>query len=373
MLLLMALSMYTAALAETAADPKSTEPSSQKEAVPQTENQGSSQIVNETEPESPVTALIKEGILPKWFSDADESVTRAELASAIVQALGLDQTLVNKFPFFRDVGRNHWAYAPIEALREKKVMTGYSGGFFKPDKPMNRQEVMVTLAKTLDNTKLLPGEEYFALENFADRDKVPRWARQDVAKVVIAGVVPKTFFGDPPRLSLNKKVSREETATYIQGIRTLLINQHQTAIKRIKRKVKQISALPVGVELTITPSVSLFREELAAGDAVFFATMAPMAVEIEKGKEITLPQGSRLRGRVEEIRDNQQLLVAFSRLRTADGKLYRMFSRLLLVFPQTVENTFVVPGQSFQIQTLSLPEMQKVSKVRPSQRGGASR
>jgi hypothetical protein len=50
-------------------------------------------------------------------------------------------------PLFTDLKSNHWAYKSINALVEKKVLSGYNDGRFSPENTITRAELAVILTK----------------------------------------------------------------------------------------------------------------------------------------------------------------------------------------------------------------------------------
>lgn len=53
---------------------------------------------------------------------------------------------MNQGPF-SDVPKSHWASEAIEYVKEKNIMTGYSDGSFKPDRPLTRAEMASIIYK----------------------------------------------------------------------------------------------------------------------------------------------------------------------------------------------------------------------------------
>lgn len=48
---------------------------------------------------------------------------------------------------FKDVNKDHWAYEAIKDLTDRKILTGYEDGTFKPDEPITRAEVVTILSR----------------------------------------------------------------------------------------------------------------------------------------------------------------------------------------------------------------------------------
>ena len=53
---------------------------------------------------------------------------------------------------FNDVGSEHWAYSYINTLTEKKIISGYEDGTFKPDNSVKREEFIKLVAEALNLT-----------------------------------------------------------------------------------------------------------------------------------------------------------------------------------------------------------------------------
>ncbi|RAK19857.1 S-layer family protein [Anoxybacillus vitaminiphilus] len=51
---------------------------------------------------------------------------------------------------FRDIAPSYWAADEIRALSEDELLIGYENGYFKPDEPITRAEVMADLAEYLN-------------------------------------------------------------------------------------------------------------------------------------------------------------------------------------------------------------------------------
>jgi hypothetical protein len=78
----------------------------------------------------------------------DNQITRAEIATFMVMAMGL--TYTGGETAFPDVPSTHWAYSFIMAAKQHGIVSGYPDGTFKPDNLVTRTEisVMVTLSRS---------------------------------------------------------------------------------------------------------------------------------------------------------------------------------------------------------------------------------
>jgi N-acetylmuramoyl-L-alanine amidase len=82
----------------------------------------------------------------KFFPD--RLVTRAEAAAMIGRTLGFDGT--KKPTEFTDVGMNNFASGYIQLASDKKIITGYKDGSFKPDKFVTRGEMAILLSRAFE-------------------------------------------------------------------------------------------------------------------------------------------------------------------------------------------------------------------------------
>ena len=79
----------------------------------------------------------------------ENQITRAEIATFIVRAMGLTYSGSGQTDF-PDVPTSHWAYNFVMAAKQNGIVSGYPDGTFKPDNQVSRAEisVMVTRAKS---------------------------------------------------------------------------------------------------------------------------------------------------------------------------------------------------------------------------------
>lgn len=103
-----------------------------------------------------ITVLKKAGFISGYSKDSDDfkvekNVTRAEFASMIVRAMGLEDSakaLANLPTGFKDVPANLWANGYIAVAKQQGFVNGYPNGTFKPNAQVSYQDMatMLTIA-----------------------------------------------------------------------------------------------------------------------------------------------------------------------------------------------------------------------------------
>jgi len=107
----------------------------------------------------------------------NQAVTRAEFAAMLVRALNLPNgTAALSFTDADRIGQ--WARDPIARAAKAGLIRGYSDGSFRPNAPISRAEMAVMIANALRGSASSADEP-----SFADRDSIPKWAEEAVARL----------------------------------------------------------------------------------------------------------------------------------------------------------------------------------------------
>jgi hypothetical protein len=114
--------------------------------------------------------------------EPDRPVTRAEFASLLVRALGIQAGSADANPF-KDVQAGRWYADPVKAAYGAGLISGDEDGTFRPDSAITREEVATALARAM---KLQPTDREMT---FADLDRIAAWAREGVAAAVEKGLI----------------------------------------------------------------------------------------------------------------------------------------------------------------------------------------
>jgi len=153
------------------------------------------------------------------FSDRsfkpNQAVTRAELAAQIQKAFNRpDKRLVTKFT---DIPATGWQKLAVNKAVAMDFMSGYPEGVFRPDHLVSRLEVLVSLVKGLNLP--LPAKPETLLQVYQDRQKIPAWARAQLAAATQANLVLN--YPNLAILNPNAPASRADVAAMVYQALTL--------------------------------------------------------------------------------------------------------------------------------------------------------
>lgn len=111
------------------------------------------------------------------------NITRAEFATIISRVF--DMVGSNQSVVLNDIN-SHWAKDAIEKLISAGVITGYDDGTFKPDKTINREEMVIILSRILDLSKV---DKDASKGNFADIASASSYAANPIKDAAKAGII----------------------------------------------------------------------------------------------------------------------------------------------------------------------------------------
>jgi len=125
----------------------------------------------------------------------DNNITRVEVATLTIRALGYENTVVvGEEKSFRDVPESFWGFSNIQNAYKLKIMQGYPSGEFKHNNNITYAEVVTIMVNTLGKGKDLQGV----------------WPDNYLNKGKEIGVIPTNS-----KVSPNKIVSRGEMAVIV--------------------------------------------------------------------------------------------------------------------------------------------------------------
>ncbi|MFC1767596.1 S-layer homology domain-containing protein, partial [Candidatus Margulisiibacteriota bacterium] len=86
------------------------------------------------------------GGYPDGTFKPENGITRAELTTLLVRAMGVDVPPV-KGKIFKDLSSKHWSAKYVKVGVDRGIVTGYRDGTFKPSKKVNRTEGLIMIAR----------------------------------------------------------------------------------------------------------------------------------------------------------------------------------------------------------------------------------
>jgi hypothetical protein len=118
----------------------------------------------------------------------DNPARRSELSVMLVKALNLPVN--DGKSAFKDVPESHWAYSYIAAVQKAGIISGFPGGYFKPNDYVTRGQIAVMLARaySLQRTGNSP-ELSDVLETYWAYDGIQKLADNGISK----GFEDKTY------------------------------------------------------------------------------------------------------------------------------------------------------------------------------------
>lgn len=141
-----------------------------------------------------------------------QSIQRADFIALLVRALGLQGT-DNSTAMFSDVQEDDYFYNELAIARELGIANGFEDNTFRPDSSLSRQDMMVLAARALAAAGKQTGASG-SLDAFSDADSVAGYARDQIARLVQAGIVN----GKNGKLAPQDELTRAEAAVILYRI-----------------------------------------------------------------------------------------------------------------------------------------------------------
>ena len=159
-------------------------------------------------PELPETASPEETTAPENTTLPEETPASEEIT--LPEETPVPEEPVQTEPLFYDI-YGHWAQDYIQKAAQLDLITG-TDGYFTPDRPITRQEMMVVLDRCLE----LPDENGLG---FSDDDDIALWALEAAARTSAAGLFQG---GNGNTLRPEATCSRAEAVTVLSRVIDML-------------------------------------------------------------------------------------------------------------------------------------------------------
>ncbi len=145
------------------------------------------------------------------YFNPGKNINRAEFATVMAKAMGVDLTVYKGVYSFSDVGVTKWYAAAACWARESGLMVG-NGVRFRPEAPISRQEMCSVLSRALNLDGVQSG-------GFTDDRSIDGWAREGVYACYAAGLVTGSTSGSfNPKGSTSRRDAAVVFARYADRV-----------------------------------------------------------------------------------------------------------------------------------------------------------
>ena len=210
-----------------------------------------------------VQDLVDRGVITgdeKGNFQPTKTVTRAEAAKIMTEALGLEATGSIDFT---DVKASAWYYDAIVAAVSNGVFEGQGAGKFNPSGNLTRSEAAKILVEAFD----LEGTA--SLSDFKDAGSVKAWAKESLEIAVANGVLK----GDNGNLKPNAAITKQEFAVMFYRTENLdkEVATPDAAVPTKIELAEKTTQSAFGEKVTVTAKVTVAEGQSLANIPVTFA------------------------------------------------------------------------------------------------------
>lgn len=146
-------------------------------------------------PSDPIEQVVTTGLmsnLPDGQFHPESFINRAELASILVKAFGLDKRAAaneEKLIEVKDVTNNNPAFNDIQTVLKTGIMRGYRDNMFFPNQKVTRAEAFAIFAQAYGVFQFPDNTVETILAKYPDVASIPSWARKSLATALNEGFV----------------------------------------------------------------------------------------------------------------------------------------------------------------------------------------
>lgn len=196
-------------------------------------------------------------------------VTRAEAAVLMLNAFP-NAPIKRDSVIFKDVSPNYWGYKAINTAYQKGFFSGYPGNIFQPNQAIPRAQIIGVVAG---------GKNYSSVSNpaqilqryFEDANLIPKYAQNSIAAGTINSIVVN--YPDVKKLKPQAIATRGEVAALM--CRTLNIYAVPPQyIAGVEVQPQEVRALPG--KLDSLPTFNSNSPELVDTDGILLSTFSPV-------------------------------------------------------------------------------------------------
>ncbi|MBD2519013.1 DUF3370 family protein [Nostoc sp. FACHB-973] len=205
----------------------------------------------------------------------EATVTRAEAAVLMLNAFP-DSPVKRTATTFKDVPSNYWANQAISNAYQKGFFSGYPGGIFQPNQPIPRAQIIGVVAG---------GKNYSSVSNpiqilqqyFNDAGQIPNYAQNAIASATINSIVVN--YPNVKQLKPLQSATRGEVAALICRALNIYTVPPQY-IAGIDVHPQEVRPLPG--KLDIIPTFNSNSPELVTTEGILLSTFPPDGKQVQE-------------------------------------------------------------------------------------------
>jgi Protein of unknown function (DUF3370)/S-layer homology domain len=205
----------------------------------------------------------------------ETTVTRAEAAVLMLNAFP-DSPVKRAATIFKDVPSNYWANKAISNAYQKGFFSGYPGGIFQPKEPISRAQIIGVVAGGR-NYSPLSNPTQILQQYFNDAGQIPNYAQNAIASATINSIVVN--YPNVKQLKPLQSATRGEVAALICRALNIYTVPPQY-IAGVEVNPQEVRPLPG--KLDIIPTFNSNSPELVTTEGILLSTFPPDGKKVQE-------------------------------------------------------------------------------------------
>jgi hypothetical protein len=205
----------------------------------------------------------------------EATVTRAEAAVLMLNAFP-DSPVKRTATIFKDVSSNYWANKAISTAYQKGFFSGYPGGIFQHNQPIPRAQIIGVIAGG-KNYSLVSNPTQILQQYFNDAGQIPNYAQNAIASATINSIVVN--YPHVKQLKPLQSATRGEVAALICRALNIYTVPPQY-IAGIEVNPQEVRPLPG--KLDTIPTFNSNSPELVITEGILLSTFPPDGKQVQE-------------------------------------------------------------------------------------------
>ncbi|MBW4561809.1 MAG: DUF3370 family protein [Mojavia pulchra JT2-VF2] len=203
------------------------------------------------------------------------TVTRAEAAVLMLNAFP-DAPVKRTATTFKDVLSNYWASKAIATAYQKGFFSGYPGGVFQPNQAIPRAQIIGVVAGA-KNYSPLPSPTQTLQQYFNDAAQIPNYAQSSIASATINSIVVN--YPQAKQLKPQQSATRGEVAALVCRALNIYTVPPQY-IAGVEVHPQEVRPLPG--KLDTIPTFNSNSPELVTTEGILLSTFPPDGKQVKE-------------------------------------------------------------------------------------------